>query len=35
MTGTPAGVAALYAGDRISMTLHAQTQDFVWTTFVK
>ena len=35
MTGTPAGVAALHAGDRISMTLHAQTQDFVWTTFVK
>ena len=35
MTGTPAGVAALHAGDRISMTLHAQTQDFVWKTFVK
>lgn len=35
MTGTPAGVAALSAGDQLSMTLHGQTQDFVWKTFVK
>ena len=35
MTGTPAGVAALKAGDQLSMTLQGQTQDFVWKTFVK
>lgn len=35
MTGTPAGVAALNAGDQLKMTLSGQTQDFVWTTFVK
>ena len=35
MTGSPAGVAALYAGDQLTMTLHGQSQDFVWTTFVQ
>ena len=35
MTGTPAGVAALASGDQLTMTLHGQTQDFVWKTFVK
>ena len=35
MTGTPAGVAALASGDQLSMTLHGQSQDFVWKTFVK
>ncbi|WP_445116702.1 fumarylacetoacetate hydrolase family protein [Acinetobacter sp. WZC-1] len=35
MTGTPAGVAALTFGDQLTMTLHGQTQDFVWKTFVK
>lgn len=35
MTGTPAGVAALNAGDQLKMTLHGQTQDYVWTTLVK
>ena len=35
MTGTPAGVAALAAGDQLKMTLKGQSQDFVWTTFVK
>jgi 2-keto-4-pentenoate hydratase/2-oxohepta-3-ene-1,7-dioic acid hydratase in catechol pathway len=35
MTGTPAGVAALQAGDQLSMTLQGQQQDYVWTTFVK
>ncbi|RKG43410.1 MULTISPECIES: fumarylacetoacetate hydrolase family protein [Acinetobacter] len=35
MTGTPTGVAALQAGDQLSMTLQGQQQDYVWTTFVK
>ena len=35
MTGTPAGVAALKAGDQLSMTLQGQTQEFVWKTFVQ
>ena len=35
MTGTPAGVAALHAGDDLKMTLKGQSQDFVWKTFVK
>ena len=35
MTGTPAGVAALKAGDQLSMTLQGKTQDFVWKTFVQ
>ncbi|MDO4223402.1 MAG: fumarylacetoacetate hydrolase family protein [Acinetobacter sp.] len=35
MTGTPAGVAALQAGDQLRMVLHGQSQDFVWTTFVQ
>ena len=35
MTGTPAGVAALQAGDQLKMTLKGQTQDYVWTTAVK
>ena len=35
MTGSPAGVAALYAGDQLTMTLHGQSQDFIWTTFVQ
>ena len=34
MTGTPAGVAALKAGDQLSMTLQGKSQDFVWQTFV-
>ena len=35
MTGTPAGVAALKAGDQLTMTLQGQTQEFVWKTFVQ
>ncbi|MCG2608181.1 fumarylacetoacetate hydrolase family protein [Acinetobacter sp. SM34] len=35
MTGTPAGVAALKAGDQLSMALQGQSKEFVWTTFVK
>ncbi|MGE8557416.1 fumarylacetoacetate hydrolase family protein [Acinetobacter sp.] len=35
MTGTPAGVAALQSGDQLKMTLQGQTQNYVWTTFVK
>ena len=35
MTGTPAGVAALAAGDQLKMTLQGKSQAFVWTTFVK
>jgi len=35
MTGTPAGVGALNAGDQLRMTLQGQTQDFVWKTFVQ
>ncbi|MGX5700954.1 fumarylacetoacetate hydrolase family protein [Acinetobacter kookii] len=35
MTGTPAGVAALKAGDQLTMTLQGQSQDFVWKTFVQ
>ena len=34
MTGTPAGVAALHSGDRLTMTLKGQSQDFVWQTHV-
>jgi 2-keto-4-pentenoate hydratase/2-oxohepta-3-ene-1,7-dioic acid hydratase in catechol pathway len=34
MTGTPAGVAALQAGDQLKMTLQGQQQDYVWNTFV-
>ena len=30
-----AGVAALKAGDQLSMTLQGKTQDFVWKTFVQ
>jgi 2-keto-4-pentenoate hydratase/2-oxohepta-3-ene-1,7-dioic acid hydratase in catechol pathway len=35
MTGTPSGVAALKADDQLTMTLHGQSQDFVWKTFVQ
>jgi 2-keto-4-pentenoate hydratase/2-oxohepta-3-ene-1,7-dioic acid hydratase in catechol pathway len=35
MTGTPAGVAALQAGDQLKMTLKGQQQDYVWNTFVQ
>ncbi|MFC2997107.1 fumarylacetoacetate hydrolase family protein [Acinetobacter sichuanensis] len=35
MTGTPAGVSALAAGDQLTMTLNGQSQDFVWKTHVK
>ncbi|OTG85671.1 fumarylacetoacetate hydrolase [Acinetobacter sp. ANC 4558] len=35
MTGTPAGVAALHAGDQLKMTLQGQTKEHIWTTFVK
>lgn len=35
MTGTPAGVAALQAGDQLKMSLQGKTQDYVWQTFVK
>ena len=35
MTGTPAGVAALQAGDQLKMTLQGQQQDYVWNTFVQ
>lgn len=35
MTGTPAGVAALQSGEQLKMTLKGQSQDYVWTTFVK
>lgn len=35
MTGTPAGVAALNAGDQLKMTLKGRTQDFVWHTSVQ
>ena len=35
MTGTPAGVAALVSGDQLKMTLKGQSQDYIWTTFVK
>lgn len=35
MTGTPAGVAALHSGEQLKMTLKGQSQDYVWTTFVK
>lgn len=35
MTGTPAGVGALHAGDQLKMILKGATQDFVWNTFVK
>lgn len=30
MTGTPAGVGALYAGDQLKMRLKGKTQDFEW-----
>lgn len=35
MTGTPAGVGALHAGDQLSMKLDGKTQQFTWNTFVK
>ncbi len=35
MTGTPAGVGALQANDQLKMTLEGQSQDFVWSTYVK
>ncbi|MDV2439304.1 fumarylacetoacetate hydrolase family protein [Acinetobacter gerneri] len=35
MTGTPAGVGPLLAGDQLTLTLHGQSQDFEWKTFVK
>ena len=35
MTGTPAGVAALHAGDQLKMILKGQSQDYIWTTWVK
>jgi len=35
MTGTPAGVGPLHAGDQLKMTLKGATQDFIWETFVK
>lgn len=34
MTGTPAGVGALHAGDQLTLTLKGKTQDFVWKTSV-
>ena len=34
MTGTPAGVAALQAGDQLTMTLYGHSQNFVWNTVV-
>ena len=35
MTGTPAGVGALQAGDQLGLTLKGKSQDFHWNTFVK
>ena len=35
MTGTPAGVAALQAGEQLKMTLKGKNQDYSWNTFVK
>lgn len=35
MTGTPAGVGPLLAGDQLTLTLRGQSQDFEWKTFVK
>ena len=35
MTGTPAGVAALHAGDQLKMILKGQSQGYIWTTWVK
>lgn len=35
MTGTPAGVGPLQSGDQLKMTLHGQSQQYVWKTFVK
>lgn len=35
MTGTPAGVGALQAGDQLKMKLKGQTQDFIWYASVK
>ena len=35
MTGTPAGVAALQAGEQLKMTLKGKKQDYSWNTFVK
>lgn len=35
MTGTPAGVGALHAGDQLKMILKGQTQDFIWNAMVK
>ena len=35
MTGTPAGVAALQAGEQLKMTLKGKNQDYSWNTFVQ
>jgi 2-keto-4-pentenoate hydratase/2-oxohepta-3-ene-1,7-dioic acid hydratase in catechol pathway len=35
MTGSPAGVGPLHAGDQLKMILKGATQDFAWETFVK
>ncbi len=35
MTGTPAGVAALHAGDQLEMTLETLLGDVSWQTFVR
>lgn len=35
MTGTPAGVGPLQAGDQLELCLKGKSQDFNWTTFVK
>lgn len=35
MTGTPAGVAALQAGDQLQLVLHADKQDYTWQTHVR
>lgn len=35
MTGTPAGVNALHAGDHLVMTLQGKSQKFIWETDVK
>lgn len=35
MTGTPAGVAALHAGDQLKMSLSTKIQEHIWHTFVQ
>lgn len=35
MTGTPAGVGALHAGQRLKMVLQGKQQSYQWQTFVK